>query len=230
MVMMVVMVLALTPPVDAGIRTECPGYNQSSMVSQQPLEMNKIGEGVMEARFQLLPPPDNNTTFKWKKQPDYLKKKRGECWVELSTNNDDKEENQKLMDHMCPFNLPEFPQLQLTVKCPDDVEQCATINFCNTESEATVKTPTHCNDYVGRVLTPWSITPSHNTISIILKITEWWMKIYQELEGNQQSLAADQQCPRGVVGFPYKKLRVDCNDGDYCGQVLSPPTITEYTN
>ncbi|KAK3881585.1 hypothetical protein Pcinc_013967 [Petrolisthes cinctipes] len=42
MVMMVVMVLALTPPVDAGIRTECPGYNQSSMVSQQPLEMNKI--------------------------------------------------------------------------------------------------------------------------------------------------------------------------------------------
>ncbi|KAK3878741.1 hypothetical protein Pcinc_016651 [Petrolisthes cinctipes] len=132
MVMVMVMVLALTPPVDAGIRTECPAYNQSSMVPQQPLEMNKIGEHVLEARFQLSPPPDNNTTFKWEKQPKYLKKKGGECWVELSTNNDEEEENQKLMDHMCPFNLPEFPQLQLTVKCPDNVEQCATINFCNT--------------------------------------------------------------------------------------------------
>ncbi|KAK3872986.1 hypothetical protein Pcinc_021972 [Petrolisthes cinctipes] len=52
MMVMVVMVLALTPPVDAGIRTECPAYNQSSMVPQQPLEMNKIGEGFMETRFQ----------------------------------------------------------------------------------------------------------------------------------------------------------------------------------
>ncbi|KAK3880285.1 hypothetical protein Pcinc_015212, partial [Petrolisthes cinctipes] len=137
MVIMVVMVLALTPPVDAAIRTECPAYNQSSMVPQQPLEMNKIGEGVLETRLQ---------------------------------------------------------------------------------------------DYVGRVLTPWNITPSHNTISIILKITKWWMKVHKEEKGNQQSLAADQQCPRGVVGFPYKKLRVLCFDGDYCGQVLSPPTITEYTN
>ncbi|KAK3894508.1 hypothetical protein Pcinc_001762 [Petrolisthes cinctipes] len=55
----------------------------------------------------------------------------GECWLELSTNNAD-EEDQILLDHKCPFNLPEFPQLQLTVKCPDDVEQCTTINFCNT--------------------------------------------------------------------------------------------------
>ncbi|KAK4320928.1 hypothetical protein Pmani_008245 [Petrolisthes manimaculis] len=221
--------------------------------------------------------------YKWKKQPDHLEKKGGECWVELSTNNDDDEEekNHKLMEYKCPYDLPEFPQLQLTVKCPDNVEQCATINFCNTESEATtVKTPTHCDvmniphqygyreplhhnhhyynnnntmmmmmmkevvleaeivltpppsteDYVGRVLTPWNITPSHNTISIILKITKWWIKVYQEQEGNQQSLVADQQCPRGVGGFPYNKLWVKCYDGDYCGQVLSPPTITEYTN
>ncbi|KAK4329240.1 hypothetical protein Pmani_000406 [Petrolisthes manimaculis] len=246
--------------------------------------------------------------------------KGGECWVELSTNNDDEEEkNQKLMEYKCPYDLPEFPQLQLTVKCPDNVEQCATINFCNTESEATtVKTPTHCDvmniphqdgyreplhhnhqyhnnnntmmmmmkevvleaeivltpppstevnivrlevgtlnntpvgwidftrrpsdgeealrfyclqeDNVGRVLTPWNITPSHNTISIILKITKWWIKVYQEQEGNQQSLGADQQCPRGVGGFPHNELNVWCSDGDYCGQVSSPPTITEYTN
>ncbi|KAK3867288.1 hypothetical protein Pcinc_027248 [Petrolisthes cinctipes] len=142
MMMMVVMVLALTPPVDAGIRTECPAYNQSSMVPQQPLEMNKIGEGVLEARFQVLSPPDNNTSYKWEKQPKYLKKEGGECWVVLSTNNDD-EEGQQILDHKCPYNLPEFPQLQLTVKCLDNDEQCATINFCNTESEATVKTPTH---------------------------------------------------------------------------------------
>ncbi|KAK3884278.1 hypothetical protein Pcinc_011443 [Petrolisthes cinctipes] len=64
----------------------------------------------------------------------------GECWLELSTNSD--EENQ-ILDHKCPFNLPKFPQLQLTAMCPDNVEQCATINFCNTESEATVKTPIH---------------------------------------------------------------------------------------
>ncbi|KAK3891080.1 hypothetical protein Pcinc_005020 [Petrolisthes cinctipes] len=141
MMVMVVMVLALTPPVDAGIRTECPAYNQSSMVPQQPLEMNKIGEGVLEARFQVLSPPDNNTRmkmtyplsftrYKWEKQPSDLKKKGGECWVELSTNND--EEGQQILDHKCPYNLPEFPQLQLTVKCPDNDEQCATINFCNT--------------------------------------------------------------------------------------------------
>ncbi|KAK4296672.1 hypothetical protein Pmani_030850 [Petrolisthes manimaculis] len=264
--------------------------------------------------------PLSFTHYKWKKQPDHLEKKGGECWVELSTNNDDDEEkNHKLMEYKCPYDLPEFPQLQLTVKCPDNVEQCATINFCNTESEATtVKTPTHCDvmniphqygyreplhhnhqyhnnnntmmmmmmkevvleaeivltpppstewnivrlevgtlnntpvgwidfirrpsdgveelwlsclqDYVGRVLTPWNITPSHNTISIILKITKWWIKVYQEQEGNQQSLVADQQCPRGVGGFPSNKLYVLCYDGDYCGQVLSPPTITEYTN
>ncbi|KAK3861675.1 hypothetical protein Pcinc_032389, partial [Petrolisthes cinctipes] len=187
MMVMVVMVLALTPPVDAGIRTECPAYNQSSMVPQQPLEMNKIGEGFMEARFQVLSPPDDNTSvktitapdvitklapqdflqlrvgchhvyyntwrkmtfplsftrYKWETQPSYLNKKGGECWVELSTNNDDEEK--QILDHKCPYNLPEFPQLQLTVKCPDNDEQCATINFCNTESEPTVKTPTHCN-------------------------------------------------------------------------------------
>ncbi|KAK3882573.1 hypothetical protein Pcinc_013061 [Petrolisthes cinctipes] len=133
MMVMVVMVLALTPPVDAGIRTECPAYNQSSMVPQQPLEMNKIGEHVLEARFQMTYPL-SFTHYKWKTQPPNLKKKGGECWVELSTNNDDEEEeeNQKLMDHKCPYNLPEFPQLQLTVKCPDNDEQCATINFCNT--------------------------------------------------------------------------------------------------
>ncbi|KAK3892029.1 hypothetical protein Pcinc_004118 [Petrolisthes cinctipes] len=174
MMVMVVMVLALTPPVDAGIRTECPAYNQSSMVPQQPLEMNKIGERVLEARFQLSPPPDDNTSvktitapdvitklapqdflqlrvgcwhlyydiydkmtiplsfnrYKWEKQPSYLKKKGGECWVELSTNND--EEEKQILDNKCPYNLPEFPQLQLTVKCPDNDEQCATINFCNT--------------------------------------------------------------------------------------------------
>ncbi|KAK3874500.1 hypothetical protein Pcinc_020569 [Petrolisthes cinctipes] len=138
--------------------------------------------------------PLSFTRYKWEKQPNHLKKEGGECWVELSTNNDkEEEENQKLMDHKCPYNLPEFPHLQLTVKCPDNDEQCATINFCNTESEPTVKTPTHCNvmtiphlDYVGRVLTPWNITPLHNTISIILKITEWRMKIYQEHEENQQ--------------------------------------------
>ncbi|KAK3850493.1 hypothetical protein Pcinc_042807, partial [Petrolisthes cinctipes] len=161
MMVMVVMVLALTPPVDAGIRTECPAYNQSSMVPQQPLEMNKIGEHVLEARFQLrvgchhvyyntrskMTIPLSFTRYKWEGQPSDLKKKGGECWVELSTNNDDEEEeeNQKLMDHKCPYNLQEFPQLQLTVKCPDNDEQCATINFCNTESEPTVKTPTHCN-------------------------------------------------------------------------------------
>ncbi|KAK3892690.1 hypothetical protein Pcinc_003482 [Petrolisthes cinctipes] len=53
----------------------------------------------------------------------------GECWLELSTNSD--EENQ-ILDHKCRFDLLEFPQLQLTVKCPDNVEQCATINLCNT--------------------------------------------------------------------------------------------------
>ncbi|KAK3881514.1 hypothetical protein Pcinc_014046 [Petrolisthes cinctipes] len=148
MMVMVVMVLALTPPVDAGIRTECPAYNQSSMVPQQPLEMNKIGEHVLEARFQLrvgchhvyydtrrkMTYPLSFTHYKWEEQPSDLKKKGGECWVELSTNNDDEEEeeNQKLMDHKYPYNLPEFPQLQLTVKCPDNDEQCATINFCNT--------------------------------------------------------------------------------------------------
>ncbi|KAK3880404.1 hypothetical protein Pcinc_015087 [Petrolisthes cinctipes] len=244
----------------------------------------------------------------------------GECWLELSTNSD--EENQ-ILDHKCPFNLPEFPQLQLTAKCPDNVEQCATINFCNTESEATVKTQIHCKemniphlrgyreplhrhhnhnnnsnnnnntmtmmkevvlesefvltpspnteeeynvvrlelgtldrkntpvgwidferrpsvgvenlwfyclqDYVGRVGTPWSITPSHNTISIILKITKWWIKIYQ-LKGKQQNLVADQHCPRGAVHFPYNKLQMWCVDGDNCGQVSSPPNKTEYTN
>ncbi|KAK3890674.1 hypothetical protein Pcinc_005385 [Petrolisthes cinctipes] len=130
--------------------------------------------------------------------------KRGECWVELSTNNDEEEEKQ-ILDHKCPFNLPEFPQLQLTVKCPDNDEQCTTINFCNTESEATVKTPTHCN------------------------ITEWRIQVYQEQEENQQSLGADQQCPRGVEGLPYKELTIRCYDGNNCGQVSSPPTITEYT-
>ncbi|KAK3888317.1 hypothetical protein Pcinc_007607 [Petrolisthes cinctipes] len=172
--------------------------------------------------------PLSFTRYKWKKQPNRLEKKGGECWVELSTNNDDDEE-QQILDHKCPYNLPEFPQLQLTVKCPDNNEQCATINFCNTESEAIVKTPTHCNDYVGRVLTPWNITPLHNTISIILKITEWRIQVYQEPEENQQSLVADQQCPRGVRYFPYNKLQVFCYDGNNCGQVSSPPTITEYT-
>ncbi|KAK4328162.1 hypothetical protein Pmani_001402 [Petrolisthes manimaculis] len=77
--------------------------------------------------------PLSFTHYKWKKQPRYLEKKGGECWVELSTNNDDDEEkNHKLMEYKCPYDLPEFPQLQLTVKCPDNVEQCATINFCNT--------------------------------------------------------------------------------------------------
>ncbi|KAK3869168.1 hypothetical protein Pcinc_025513, partial [Petrolisthes cinctipes] len=88
--------------------------------------------------------PLSFTRYKWEKQPKHLKKKGGECWVELSTNNDAEEEKQ-ILDHKCPYNLPEFPQLQLTVKCPDNDEQCATINFCNTESEPTVKTPTHCN-------------------------------------------------------------------------------------
>ncbi|KAK4304448.1 hypothetical protein Pmani_023600 [Petrolisthes manimaculis] len=149
---MVVMVLALTPPVDARIRTECPAYNQSSMVPQQPLKMNKIGQDVITKLalqdflklrvgcWHLYYDTDDNitfplsfTSFKWKKQPKYLKKKGGECWVELSTNNDEEEEkNQKLMEYKCPYDLPEFPQLQLTVKCPDNVEQCATINFCNT--------------------------------------------------------------------------------------------------
>ncbi|KAK3870662.1 hypothetical protein Pcinc_024131 [Petrolisthes cinctipes] len=69
--------------------------------------------------------------------------KGGECWVELSTNNDYDEENHIVLDHKCRYDLPEFPQLQLTVNCPDKVEQCAIINFCNTESEATVKTPIH---------------------------------------------------------------------------------------
>ncbi|KAK3857951.1 hypothetical protein Pcinc_035824 [Petrolisthes cinctipes] len=76
------------------------------------------------------------------------------------------------------------------------------------------------------MLTPWNITPLHNTISIILKITEWRIKVYQEQEGNQQSLLADQQCPRGVYDFPYKNLMVRCIDGNNCGQVSSPPTIT----
>ncbi|KAK4299890.1 hypothetical protein Pmani_027873 [Petrolisthes manimaculis] len=91
--------------------------------------------------------PLSFTHYKWNKKPKHLKKKGGECWVELSTNNDDDEEkNHKLMEYKCPYDLPEFPQLQLTVKCPDNVEQCATINFCNTESEATtVKTPTNCD-------------------------------------------------------------------------------------
>ncbi|KAK4316631.1 hypothetical protein Pmani_012231 [Petrolisthes manimaculis] len=335
---MVVMVLALTPSIDARIRTECPAYNQSSTVPQRPVEMNKIGPDVITKlelqdflklrvgcyhlyydTFRKITYPLSFTHYKWNKQPKHLKKKGGECWVELSTNNDDEEEkNQKLMEYKCPYDLPEFPQLQLTVKCPDNVEQCATINFCNTESEATtVKTPTNCDvmniphqygyreplhhnhqyhnnnntmmmmmkevvleveivltpplstevngvrlevgtlnntpvgwidfirwpslgeeylefsclrDNVGRVLTPWNITPSHNTISIILKITKWWIKVYQEQEGNQQSLVADQQCPRGVGDFPHNKLKMWCYDGDYCGQVLSPPTITEYTN
>lgn len=42
--------------------TECDTYNQSFEVAQ-PLEMNKIGEGVLEARFQLLSPPPNNTMW-----------------------------------------------------------------------------------------------------------------------------------------------------------------------
>ncbi|KAK4300785.1 hypothetical protein Pmani_027038 [Petrolisthes manimaculis] len=90
--------------------------------------------------------PLSFTSFKWKKQPKHLKKKGGECWVELSTNNDDEEE-ELILDLKCPYDLPEFPQLQLTVKCPpDDVEQCATINYCNTKSEATtVNNPTHCD-------------------------------------------------------------------------------------
>ncbi|KAK4327551.1 hypothetical protein Pmani_001958 [Petrolisthes manimaculis] len=263
--------------------------------------------------------PLSFTRYKWEKQPYNLEKKGGECWVQLSTNTDEEEEKQ-ILDLKCPYDLPEFPQLKLTVKCPDNVEQCAAINFCNTESEATVKTPVNCDvmniphlmgyreplhhnhhyynnnnnkntmmmmkevvleaeivltpppssdvntvrlevgtldinnnpvgwidfqrfpslggeylelsclqDYVGRVVTPWMITPSHNTISIILKITEWSIKIYQELEGDQQSLVADQQFPRGVGGFPYNQLNVWCIDGEYCGQVLSPPNITEYT-
>ncbi|KAK4324351.1 hypothetical protein Pmani_005009 [Petrolisthes manimaculis] len=195
---MVVMVLALTPSIDARIRTECPAYNQSSTVPQRPVEMNKIGEGpdvitklelqdflkIRVGCYHLyyntlseITYPLSFTHYKWNKQPKHLNKKGGECWVELSTNNDDDEEekNHKLMEYKCPYDLPEFPQLQLTVKCPDNVEQCATINFCNTESEATT-------------------------------------------------------CPRGVGSFPYNKLNVRCYDGDYCGQVLSPPTITEYTN
>ncbi|KAK3893297.1 hypothetical protein Pcinc_002853 [Petrolisthes cinctipes] len=150
LMMMVVMVLALTPPVDAGIRTECPAYNQSSMVSQQPLEMNKIGPDVitklalqdfLKLRVgcyhlyydteEQITYPLSFTHYKWEKQPSDLKKKGGECWVELSTNNDEEEEKH-ILDNKCPFNLPEFPQLQLTVKCPDNDEQCAAINFCNT--------------------------------------------------------------------------------------------------
>ncbi|KAK4318984.1 hypothetical protein Pmani_010071 [Petrolisthes manimaculis] len=90
--------------------------------------------------------PLSVTSFKWGKQPKHLKKKGGECWVELSTNNDDEAE-EPILDLKCPYDLPEFPQLQLTVKCPpDDVEQCATINYCNTKSEATtVNNPTHCD-------------------------------------------------------------------------------------
>lgn len=42
------------------------------------------------------------------------------------------EGNQMLLEHKCPFNLPEFPQLNLPVECPDGVEQCAPINFCRT--------------------------------------------------------------------------------------------------
>ncbi|KAK4326822.1 hypothetical protein Pmani_002679 [Petrolisthes manimaculis] len=152
---MVVMVLALTPSIDARIRTECPAYNQSSTVPQRPVEMNKIGEGpdvITKLELQdflklrvgcwhlyydtvdKITYPLSFTRFKWEKQYRYLEKKGGECWVELSTNNDDDEEekNQKLMEYKCPYDLPEFPQLQLTVKCPDNVEQCATINFCNT--------------------------------------------------------------------------------------------------
>ncbi|KAK3893998.1 hypothetical protein Pcinc_002237 [Petrolisthes cinctipes] len=151
MVMVLVMVLALTPPIHAGIRTECPAYNQSSMVPQQPLEMNKIGPDVITKLalqdflkirvgcwhlyynpYDKITIPLSFTRFKWEKQPKYLKKKGGECWVELSINNDDDKENHIVLDHKCPFNPPEFPQLQMTVKCPDNVEQCATINFCNT--------------------------------------------------------------------------------------------------
>lgn len=41
---------------------ECGTYNQSTGVTQ-PFKMNKIGEGVLEARFHLLPPSDNKV---WK--------------------------------------------------------------------------------------------------------------------------------------------------------------------
>lgn len=40
--------------------TECSYFNQSPEMSQ-PFEMNKIGEGVLEACFHLLPPHDNTT-------------------------------------------------------------------------------------------------------------------------------------------------------------------------
>ncbi|KAK4313813.1 hypothetical protein Pmani_014875 [Petrolisthes manimaculis] len=200
--------------------------------------------------------PLSFTSFKWKKQPKHLKKKGGECWVELSTNNDDDEE-ELILDLKCPYDLPEFPQLQLTVKCPpDDVEQCATINYCNTKSEATtVNNPTHCDDYIGRVVTPWNITPAHNTISIILKITEWrmqvyndtpsttsppryylvqigidWMRVTDTTPGHNQTVQ-QYNCSRPLPHFPNLTITLTCWNKKECGTVNQPcPTDLDHDN
>ncbi|KAK4328324.1 hypothetical protein Pmani_001267 [Petrolisthes manimaculis] len=87
------------------------------------------------------------------------------------------------------------------------------IDFIRRPSDGEEVLEFSCLQDVGRVLTPWNITPSHNTISIILKITKWWIKVYQEQEGNQQSLVADQQCPRET----WLNSEVEPTFGKICG-------------
>ncbi|KAK4307312.1 hypothetical protein Pmani_020916 [Petrolisthes manimaculis] len=210
---MVVMVLALTPPIDAGIRTESEatvktptncdvmniphlrGYREPLHYNHQyhnnnnninnTMMMMMMKEMVLEAEIVLTPPPSTEVNT---------------VRLEVGT-----------------LDINNTP--------------VGWIDFIRWPSRGIEDLRFSClQDYVGRVATPWIITPARNTISIILKITEWDIKIYQEQEGDQQSLVADQQCPRGVDDFPFNELKLWCFDGGYCGQVLSPPTITEYTN
>ncbi|KAK3893788.1 hypothetical protein Pcinc_002401 [Petrolisthes cinctipes] len=82
------------------------------------------------------------------------------------------------MEHKCSVNLKEFPQLQLTVKCPYNVEQCATINFCNTGGGTSdTKAFTHIEEAMSQVIKEVQVSgiPVDSKTQALLNKT--WMKV-----------------------------------------------------
>lgn len=230
------------------LSAECGTYIQSSVVPH-PLrvEMNKIGEGVLESRFQFLPPSENKA---WGTD------------IHIMHQEDDQTLARLEIDHI----LGRYDQVKL--KCSSTSEDDHSLNSTNPDPDANITlTPQDviqlhvgCNvvykergrsyayplsfsrfmwEKIPRALQRLvSVLPYINTLvrsivnhyqiniirmGIILRVTfqeeECWMELSVNPDEENQKLLKH-KCPFKLPKFPQLHMAVECpHDAEQCGTI-----------